>query len=152
MTNILMTRLYFLLVAALFSFTLAPSCEAGREQGTMKVTLSFNDTVLTATLYDNATTRSLARKLPLRLVMRNLYSREMVFRFPEPLPTDDVAVRGYEVGEIVYYPPRHSFVILYAQNGERFSMQGLGRIDSGLELFQDTEEITVTIAAMDSDL
>lgn len=68
----------------------------------MKIRITFNNTAVTATLYDNATTRSLVSKMPLSLSMLNLYFREIVYRFSEPLPTDDVSVRGYEVGEIVY--------------------------------------------------
>lgn len=46
--------------------------------------------------------------------------------------TDNVAITRYEVGEIVYWPPRHSFVIMYAQNGEMFDMQKIGKILSPL--------------------
>ena len=76
--------------------------------------------------------------------MLDLYNREMCYRFPEALPTDDVNTCGYEVGEIVYYPPMHSFVIMYAQNGEHFSMQKLGKISSGVEAFRNTGDIDVT--------
>ena len=51
----------------------------------------------------------------------------------DALPANEVSYRGYEVGEIVYWPPRHSFVILYAQNGEHFDMQPIGRIEKGVE-------------------
>ena len=44
--------------------------------------------------------------------------------------TSNVQYRTYEVGEIVYWTPKLSFVILYTQNGEAFEMQSIGRIDS----------------------
>lgn len=99
---------------------------------------------LPATLLNNATTRAFVEKLPITLPMLDLYGREMCYRFPEALPTDNVNTCSYEVGEIVYYPPRHSFVILYTQNGEHFSMQKLGKVNSGVETFENIGNVNVT--------
>lgn len=66
--------------------------------------------------------------------MANRYSRELVYRFPDALPANETTTRGYEVGDIVYWTPRHSFVIMYAQNGERISnLQQIGRIESSVD-------------------
>jgi len=111
---------------------------------TMKIKITFGDNVLTATLYDNATTRSFIEKLPLTLPMMDLYSREMVYRFPDALPAEEASTRGYEVGEIIYYPPLHSFVIMYAQNGEVFNMQSVGRVDSNVQVFDGIGDVDVT--------
>jgi Uncharacterized conserved protein len=110
----------------------------------MKIKITAGSNVLTATLYDNATVRALVSKLPLTVPMENLYSREMCYRFPDALPTDNVQATGYEVGELVYWPPRHSLVILYAQNGEHFDMQKLGRFDSSVDLFKQIDTTNVT--------
>jgi hypothetical protein len=75
--------------------------------------------------------------------MLDLYSREMCYRFPDALPANEATARGYEVGEIIYYPPRHSFVIMYAQNGERFNMQTIGRVDSNVDAFKNIGNIDV---------
>lgn len=108
-----------------------------------KMKITVNGRTLTATLEDNATTRAIAQRLPMTLPMMDLYGREMCYRFPEALPTDNASTRGYEVGEIVYYPPMHSFVIMYRQNGERFQMQSIGRIDSGVEIFDGIGDVDV---------
>ena len=108
-----------------------------------KMRITVNGRTLTATLEDNATTRAIAQRLPMTLPMMDLYGREMCYRFPEALPTDNARTRGYEVGEIVYYPPMHSFVIMYRQNGERFQMQSIGRIDSGVEVFNGIGDVEV---------
>ena len=94
---------------------------------------------------DNALTRELVKRLPMTIPMMDLYGRELCYRFPEALPTDSVEYRGYRVGEIVYWPPRHSFVILYAQNGEAFDMQRVGRIEWGLEELARLGDAEVTI-------
>jgi hypothetical protein len=37
---------------------------------------------------------------------------------------------------------------MYAQNGERFSMQKIGRLDSGVEIFKSTGDVNVSFEAM----
>ncbi|TKZ30424.1 hypothetical protein EZH24_10395 [Brachyspira catarrhinii] len=108
----------------------------------MKITVNGRE--LMATLEDNATTRALVEMLPMTLPMMDLYGREMCYRFDSALPTDNVRNTGYEVGDIIYYPPRRSFVIMYKQNGERFSMQKIGKITSGVEIFNSTGDAEVS--------
>lgn len=111
----------------------------------IKVKVTAGKHVLTATFIDNATTRELVAKFPLTVPMMDLYSRELVYRFPEALPANEKRTSGYEVGDIVYWAPRHSFVIMYAQNGERISdLQKVGRIDSGVEVLGRTGNTDVT--------
>ena len=107
----------------------------------MKITVGSH--TLIATLENNATAQAFAAKLPITLPMMDLYGREMCYRFPDALPSDDVRTRGYEVGEIVYYPPLHSFVIMYAQNGERFQMQSIGRVEGNVSLFNGIGDVDV---------
>lgn len=121
---------------------------SGKEKQ-MKIKITAKGKTATATLYDNATTRAFVKKLPLTVSMMDLYGREMCYRFPKALPTDDVNDTGYKVGEIVYYPPMHSFVIMYKQNGEEFEMQKLGRVDSGLENLSGIGDTKVTFELKD---
>ena len=111
--------------------------------GTYKVKITFREHELTATFENNTTTRAFKEKLPLTLPMLDLYSREMCYRFPDALPSNEAKTRGYEVGEIIYYPPRHSFVIMYKQNGERFNMQSMGKVDTNVEKFSNIGDIDV---------
>lgn len=111
---------------------------------TTTMTITVNGRTLTATLENNVTAQAFAAKLPITLPMMDLYGREMCYRFSEALPTDNAYSRGYEVGEIVYYPPMRSFVIMYAQNGEHFQMQSIGRISSGVEVFDGIGDVDVS--------
>ena len=111
---------------------------------TYQIRIRVANRELSATLQDNATTRAFVDMLPITLPMLDLYGREMCYRFPDALPTDDVNTCGYEVGEIVYYPPMHSFVILYKQNGERFSMQKLGKVDEDISVFNGIGNVDVS--------
>lgn len=108
-----------------------------------KMRITVNGHTLTATLENNVTAQAFAAKLPITLPMMDLYGREMCYRFPDALPTDNTRTRGYEVGEIVYYPPMHSFVIMYAQNGEHFQMQSIGRVEGNVGIFDGIGDVDV---------
>ena len=112
---------------------------------TVQIKITVGDTELFATLEDNATTRALIEQMPMTLSMDDLYGREMCYRYgANALPTDSLRSDGYEVGDIAYWPPRGSLVILYKQNGEQFERQHLGHIDSGVEVFENTGDADVT--------
>lgn len=121
-----------LLAASAAGAALTMSSAEAKNTG-RRVRISAGNRTWYATLDDNATARALIAKLPLTLPLEDLYGRELCYRFRDALPANEVSYRGYEVGEIVYWPPRHSFVILYAQNGEHFDMQPIGRIEKGVE-------------------
>lgn len=111
----------------------------------LKLRITAGDKEMIASLEDNAATRALVKKLPMTLPMQNLYSREMCYRYGAgSLPTENLRSDRYEVGDIVYWPPRGSFVILYAQNGEEFERQQIGHIDRGAEVFKKSGDVKVT--------
>lgn len=114
-----------------------------------KVKITVGDNQMVATLEDNAASRALVKKLPMTLPMQNLYSREMCYRYGAgSLPTENLRSDRYEIGDIVYWPPRGSFVILYSQNGEQFERQQIGHIDKGIEVFNNIGETNVTFELM----
>ena len=113
----------------------------------MRVKISVNNKVLHAVLDDNATSRAIYNKLPLKLFMQDLYSREMCYNFDESFKTENLRSDNYEVGDLIYWPPMHSFVILYRQNGEKFRRQHLGKVLSGVEIFESTGDAEVLFEA-----
>ncbi|MQS75519.1 cyclophilin-like fold protein [Companilactobacillus halodurans] len=101
-----------------------------------KVTLTINNQKLSADFFDNDTSKALMEQFPLNVTMMNLYSREMTYRFKEALPAKKAKTSGYEVGDIAYWAPRHSFVIFYKQTGEVIGeLQKVGHIKSDVSLF-----------------
>lgn len=121
-----------------------PNNPSSDNQTITQMNITVNGHTLTATLDNNVTAQAFAAKLPITLPMMDLYGREMCYRFPDALPTDDAKTRGYEVGEIVYYPPMHSFVIMYKQNGEHFQMQSIGRVQGDVSIFDGIGDVNVT--------
>jgi hypothetical protein len=117
----------------------------------VRMRITLGDQTLTATLIDNATTRSLIEMLPLTLPMMDLYARELVCRFPNELPAHEAQTSGYEVGDISYWTPRHSFVIFYAQNGEIIrNLQKIGHMDSSVEILAGIGRVDVTFELLDA--
>lgn len=119
------------------------------EVSEVKVKITVGDTELISTWEDNETTRELIRQMPITLPMMDLYGREMCYRYGAyALPTDDMRSDGYEVGDIAYWAPGGSFVILYEQNSEKFERQHIGHIDSGVEIFKQTGDVNVRFEVM----
>lgn len=148
-----MCRLYGfmrrLALALLCVFVLAGSLcaeEAGQAKRELRIIVAANGKNLYATLDDNPASRALYELLPITVNMRNLYGREMCYNLPGVLKTGQLVAGNYKVGDIIYWPPRQSLVILYKQNNERFRRQHLGHIDSGVEMFSKLDNILVTFA------
>ena len=103
---------------------------------TINIKITTGSTELYAALEDNAASRAFVNQMPVTLSMSNLYDREMCYRYgADALPTDNLRSDGYEVGDIAYWPPAGSLVILYKQDGEHFERQHIGHIDNGAEVF-----------------
>lgn len=116
----------------------------------IKIRITVGGRQLTATLENNATTRAVVAQMPMTLHMMDLYGREMCYRYGAyALPTDNMRDDNYAVGDIAYWAPGGSLVILYEQNGEEFSRQHLGHIDSGVEVFKTTGDADVTFELME---
>jgi len=111
------------------------------EDNSYQMKITVNEKVFIANMLDNITSNKIKSLLPFEIPMENLFQREMCYRFEDPLPYDDAKVTGYEIGEIIYYPPMHSFVIMYEQNGEHFNMQKIGKIDEDVSYLENVDNI-----------
>ena len=111
----------------------------------MNVKITIGDHTIKVTLYDNAASRQLYESLPVTYPMMNLYGREMCYRMGAgSLPTDEATDTGYETGDISYWPPAGSLVILYKQNGEVFEQQPIGHTDDDISFFDGMDDTDIT--------
>ncbi|WP_125580126.1 cyclophilin-like fold protein [Levilactobacillus cerevisiae] len=102
-----------------------------------KIMIKIEGHEVTANLLDNATSQALIKLFPLDLDLLNLYSREMTYRFKRALPANELGTSGYQVGDIAYWAPRHSFVIFYKQTGEIIGdLQKIGQINDSLDFLK----------------
>ena len=118
----------------------------------VKLKITVDGKVMTANIEHNRTVLSFLGQLPLSLPMKILYDREMCYHYGVgALPAADTRHDPYEVGDIIYWPPRGSFVILYKQNGEEFERVPIGHIDEGVEIFDGGGDRTVTFEMIPKD-
>ena len=118
----------------------------------MRIRLTAGETVLDATLDDNATARDFASLLPLTLQMDDLFKREKYGRLPRSLAAGGEPRSSYEIGDIVYWSPGPDIAIFYAHDGQSIPAPGiivLGGIDSGVEALKEYDgAVDVTIEAV----
>jgi len=117
---------------------------SGSEQYHIKIMLE--DTVLTATLSDNPTTRDFISLLPLGLTLEDYAGTEKVSDLPKKLSTED-APSGFDpsVGDITYYAPWGNLAIFYKDFGYAKGLINLGKIDNGTEVFNTSNPLNVRI-------
>ncbi len=117
----------------------------GEEEATMKIKISAGDTVLTATLLDNATSRDFMSLMPMTLTLKDYAATEKVSDLPRKLSTQG-APAGHDpsVGDITLYAPWGNLAIFYNDFGYASGLVLLGRIDSGIEkLSRLNGEVTI---------
>jgi hypothetical protein len=117
----------------------------GADSGTMKIRLKVGDTVITATLIDSATTRDFISLLPLNLTLKDYAGTEKISDLPKRLSTEG-APSGSDpsVGNITYYAPWGNLAIFYRDFGYASGLVILGKIDSGIEIFNPPGPLKVT--------
>ena len=119
----------------------------------MRIRLTAGETVLSATLDDNATARDFASLLPLTLQMNDLFKREKYGRLPRSLTAGGKPQSSYEIGNIVYWSPGPDIAIFYDHDGQSIPAPGiviLGEINSGADALKKYDgTVGVTIEAVD---
>lgn len=113
----------------------------------MKLKIVLGTSELTATLYDNATTRDFISILPVTTKLEDYEGLEKIFYPEKKLATNGVP-KGYEPskGDITYYAPWGDIAIFYKDFGYANGLVSLGKIDNnGIDLLKEaTKEDVVT--------
>ncbi|WP_242024440.1 cyclophilin-like fold protein [Trichocoleus sp. FACHB-591] len=112
----------------------------------MKINITLEDQVVTATLIDSKTTQDFVSLLPLTLMLEDHASTEKVSNLPRRLSTED-APPGSDpsVGDIAYYAPWGNLAIYYRDFEYSNGLVILGKIDSGIEALNVPGSVDVTI-------
>lgn len=115
-------------------------------QENFKISINVNDTILTATLENNDTTREFVKRLPLRIEMQELNGNEKYYYFEDDLPSNSSRVAKIEKGDIMLYG-RDCLVIFYESFSTSYSYTRIGKIDNpdGLENILGSGSIQVFI-------
>ena len=112
----------------------------------MKIRLTLEDTVMTATLTDSKTTQDFMDLLPLTVTLEDYAGTEKISYLPKKLSTED-APSGSDpsVGDITYYAPWGNLAIFYRDFGYASGLVILGKIDSGTEALNVPGSVRATI-------
>jgi hypothetical protein len=112
----------------------------------MKIALTVNDTVITATLRDNETCRDFLSLLPLTLILEDYAGIEKISYLSRKLSTQGAPITSqFTAGDVAYYAPWGNFAIHHQQFGYASGLVILGTIDGGKETLLVPGQLTVTI-------
>ncbi len=103
---------------------------ASQEPTEMKIRITFNDQILTGTLYDNASARDLFSLLPLDISIDNYSDNEKIAYLPRKLSLEGSGPFGNEQpGDICYFAPWGNLALFYAGYSYSSGLVRLGRFD-----------------------
>ena len=128
----------------------AQADERKHARGGQKIVLTTADgRQARATLLDNATARTFAAKLPLKVRMGDHFGRELYGPMPA-MAVSDPLQKTYRPGDIAYWPPAPGFAIYYTVGGPVIPGDGialLGAIDTNLDIFSHgSTVVTIELA------
>jgi len=137
-----MKKRFFTFLVLLMTLT---TSAFGEESNTMNIKITADNAVLTATTFDNATSRDFMSMLPLTLTLKDYAGTEKISDLPRKLSTEG-APSGSDpsVGDIALYAPWGNLAMYYRDFGYSSGLIILGKIDSGIDkLSQLNGEVTI---------
>lgn len=128
----------------------APQSAATPRQGvgSMKILLTINGQVLSATLDDSAAGRDFLSLLPLTLELEDYASTEKIAQLPRKLSTAGApAGMTPSIGDITYYAPWGNLAIFYKGFTHSKGLVKLGHIDGEIQVLRGSGPLKARIAA-----
>jgi hypothetical protein len=120
-----------------------------QNMNTLKIRLTINGKIVTATLADNTTAKDFYSLLPLNLVLDDYAATEKISYLPRKLSTGGVAAgKDPSIGDIAYYAPWGNLAIFYKDFGYSNGLIKLGTIDSGVEALKVPGPLKVRIESV----
>ena len=118
----------------------------------MKVRITVEGALMTASLIDIATSRDFASLLPLTLTLTDYAATEKISDPPWGLTTDG-SPAGVDpaVGDITYYAPWGNLALFHGDAGYAAGLIKLGTIDSGIEALSMAGPLAATIELIEEE-
>jgi len=114
----------------------------------MKIRLTVDGQVATATLYDNATARDFAELLPLSLTLTDYARIERIADLPQRLTRGSAeSTVPVKAGDLAYYAPWGNLAIFVEDGTGNYTgdLMRLGAVETGLPALQRPGPLQVTI-------
>lgn len=111
---------------------------------TMKLKITINNKVFTATLQNNATAKAFKKLLPLSLNMAELNNNEKYAEIPNSLPTNATNPSTIQNGDLMLYG-NNVLVLFYKTFSTSYSYTKIGKIDNpdGLQNALGSDNATI---------
>ena len=125
----------------------APDTTNHSSNNRMKIKMTIDGRVITATLDDNAATRDLISRLPLEVEFEDYNRTEKIF-YPSPELNIGGVKRGCAPvsGDITIYAPWGNVAVFYKSGSQSNDLIRIGRIDdNGIEALKGAGNVTVKI-------
>lgn len=124
---------------------------ASQEPTDMRVSLTFGDMTMSATLYDNPSARDFYSMLPLDLTIQDFSNNEKIVHLPRKLTEEGRGRFGNEQpGDLCYYRPWGNLALFYLPYTYGSSLIRLGRFDNGFKPLLTRGEFPVRIEQLAS--
>jgi hypothetical protein len=115
---------------------------------TLKILLTVNGKIATATLADNPTAKDFHSMLPLTLILDDYAATEKIAYLRRKLSREKApAGAAPAIGDIAYYAPWGNLAIFYKNFDYSRGLIKLGTLDSGLDAFKASGSVEVKIEA-----
>lgn len=114
----------------------------------MKIRILVGEKVADGALLDNETADDFASLLPITVSTDDLFGREKYASLPRSISQGGPRLSRYDVGDIGYWSPGNDVAVFYKQDGSKIPDPGIipiGKIDSGIEIFNTPGSLKVTI-------
>jgi len=136
----------FMLLSYMVFSLLAEFTPTFSQEAAMKIRLTVDGKIATATLYDNATARDFMSLLPLTLTLNDYDRIERVADLPRKLSTQG-APEGMApiTGELTHYAPWGNLAIFIKPRSFSRNLLPLGKIDAGLSILSQPGPYRVKI-------
>jgi hypothetical protein len=104
-----------------------------QDETSMKISIEFNGTSMTATLYDNPSARDFASMLPLDLTIDDYSSNEKIAYLPRKLDEEGSGPFANEApGDLAYYAPWGNLAFFHGSYRYSAGLIRPGRIDGDI--------------------
>ena len=122
----------------------------GQRTSIMKISITAGNTVITATLEDNATSRDFASLLPLTVTLEDHAATEKIGYLPRKLSTEGApAGSDPRVGDVAYYALWGNLALFHKDFAYSSGLIRLGQIDFGLEALSVPGTVRATIERLE---
>lgn len=149
-----MKKIILILLTSLFTFSMVACAQTNnkpQKTKNMKLKVTIDDVVLTATLADNATADDFISLLPLTVKLDDYASSEKIFYPDRKLSTKGAGSINAVAGDITYYSPWGNIAIFYKDFGNSNSLIRIAKFDGNIDILKKKGSLSSVTFELDEE-